>query len=91
MLDVEGKVKFIGYEKARGQGKILALLDEDGKPVDSLTEGMKATVVSGFHPLLRRKWRAGGRQRRNRPRQIAFSRSKTVKKRLPAQFLHLGR
>ena len=50
MLAVEGKAEFIGYEKTRGQGKILALLDEDGKPVDSLTEGMKATVVLDSTP-----------------------------------------
>lgn len=51
MLAVEGKAEFIGYEKTRGQGKILALLDEDGKPVDSLTEGMKATVVLDSTPF----------------------------------------
>ena len=72
MLDVEGKVKFIGYEKTRSQGKILALLDEDGKPVDCPDRRDESHRRSGFHPLLRRKRRAGGRQRRNRPRQIHF-------------------
>ena len=89
MLDVEGKVKFIGYEKTRGQGKILALLDEDGKPVDSLTEGMKATVVLDSTPFYAE---SGGQVGDSGVivRGKSIFQVKDCKKAPTGQFLHLG-
>lgn len=89
MLAVEGKAEFIGYEKTRGQGKILALLDEDGKPVDSLTEGMKATVVLDSTPFYAE---SGGQVGDSGAiaRGKSIFRVKDCKKSPTGQFLHLG-
>ena len=89
MLDVEGKAEFVGYEKICSQGKILAILDEDGNPVDSLTEGMKATVVLDSTPFYAE---SGGQVGDSGVivRGKSIFRVKDCKKSPTGQFLHLG-
>ena len=87
--EIGGKADFVGYEKIRHTGKILALFDEDGKPAESLTEGMKATVVLDSTPF----YAESGGQVGDSGVMIqgkSIFRVKDCKKSPTGQFLHLG-